>query len=489
MTGEKNTTPHGGLRRRQAEDLLREKAAGTVKSGEVLSPEEARQLVHELRVHQIELEMQNEELRRAQEELEASRARYFDLYDLAPVGYFTLSDKGLILEANLTAATMLGASRSTLVKHPLTSFILPEDKDIYYRRLKLLFETGAPQVYELRMLRQDGMSLWVRIVAIVARDSVEASLCRATISDITDRKRADKALQESEERFKNLYQESPIPTFTWQRKGDDFILIDFNRAAIQVTNRKACDHLGNSAVELYKNGPQILSDMNLCFQERSVVRREITSRHFAPGCHLSVNYAFIPPDLIIVQTEDQTDRKRMEEALQDSEKRYRELSILDDLTQLYNSRYFYHQLKIEVDRLTRYEEQPLTLLLLDLDNFKHFNDTYGHVEGDQVLLRLGQVVKRCLRQTDSAYRYGGEEFTILLPMTTSKDAAVTAERIKTGFKKEIFSPTPGKDVHVTVSIGLGQYNLGEEMKTFVHRVDQLMYQAKKKGKDRVCSDS
>ena len=122
--------------------------------------------------------------------------------------------------------------------------------------------------------------------------------------------------------------------------------------------------------------------------------------------------------------------------------------------------------------------QPLTLLLLDLDDFKAFNDAYGHVEGDQVLLRLGQVVKRCLRQTDSAYRYGGEEFTILLPMTTSADGAVTAERIRTEFKKETFSPVPGQDVHVTVSIGLAQYKPQEDMKAFVHRVDQLMYQGK-----------
>jgi diguanylate cyclase (GGDEF)-like protein len=127
--------------------------------------------------------------------------------------------------------------------------------------------------------------------------------------------------------------------------------------------------------------------------------------------------------------------------------------------------------------------------MLDLDNFKAFNDAYGHVEGDQVLLRLGQVVKRCLRQTDSAYRYGGEEFTILLPMTTSEDGAVTAERIRTEFKKEIFSPVPGKEVHMTVSIGLAQFKIQEEMKAFVHRVDRLMYQGKKNGKDRVCCES
>ena len=180
--------------------------------------------------------------------------------------------------------------------------------------------------------------------------------------------------------------------------------------------------------------------------------------------------------------------KKTEQELKESEQRYRELSIVDDLTQLYNSRHFYVQLKIELDRSNRYG-QPLTLLLLDLDDFKAFNDAYGHVEGDQVLRRLGQVVKRCLRETDFAYRYGGEEFTILLPMTTIADGAVTAERIRTEFKKEHFSPAPGQDVTVTVSIGLAQYKSQEEMKAFVHRADQLMYQGKKNGKDRVCSES
>jgi len=176
------------------------------------------------------------------------------------------------------------------------------------------------------------------------------------------------------------------------------------------------------------------------------------------------------------------------ETLRESEERYRELSIVDDLTQLYNSRHFYHQLKMEIDRADRYE-QPLTLLLLDLDDFKKFNDAFGHVEGDRVLSRLGRVVKGCLRQTDSAYRYGGEEFTILLPMTTSEDGFVTAERIRTTFQNEHFYPAPDQDVHLTVSTGLAQYKPPEDMKVFVHRVDQLMYQGKKSGKDRICRES
>jgi len=182
---------------------------------------------------------------------------------------------------------------------------------------------------------------------------------------------------------------------------------------------------------------------------------------------------------------DITERKLMEEALRESEKKYRELSIIDYLTQLYNSRHFHQQLRMEIDRANRYG-QPLTLMLLDLDDFKRFNDAYGHVEGDHVLFHLGQVVKRWLRQTDSAYRYGGEEFTVLLPMTTSADGAVTAERIRTEFKKECFSPLPGLELHMTLSIGLAQYKPQEDMKSFVHRADQLMYQGKKNGKDQVC---
>jgi diguanylate cyclase (GGDEF)-like protein/PAS domain S-box-containing protein len=589
------------------------------------------------------------------------------------------------------------------------------------------------------------------------KGQMNSYLLRRAIRYAIERKKGAEALRESEERLKTLYQEDPIPTFTWQKRGDDFILIDFNLAAFRITDGNVCNFLGKCAKELYQNQIQKLEDMRRCFTEHSTISRDIISINFAPGRYLSVHYAFVTPDLIIVHTEDQTERKQAEEALRqseeryrllaenasdviwtvdmdlhftyispsvtrlrgisveeamtepideiltpssfesamqllteeltkeqegrdsttamrtlelelnckdgstiwtevaatflrdreekaigivgvvrniaerkqvaeklrtseakyrfltermndiiwtldmnlrttyvspsvenilgftpeervsqnvidqitpsslervqkqlhdeseyekkgdadpnrsvkieveyyhkdgsivwmennisgirdengkvvglyglsrditdrkkaeeelrESEKKYRELSIIDNLTQLYNSRHFYQQLKMEIDRADRYG-QPLTLLLLDIDNFKQINDTYGHIGGDRILSRFARLIKTCMRQTDSAYRYGGEEFTIVLPMSTDEEGDIMAERIRTELKKEIFPPVSGKEsIHMTVSIGLAQYKPREDIKAFVNRVDQLMYQAKKNGKDRVCIES
>jgi PAS domain S-box-containing protein len=182
--------------RRQAEEIVREKG---IMSPENLSPQEIRQTLHELYVHQIELEMQNEELRRTQVELDNARVRYFDLYDLAPVGYCTLSEKGLIQEANLTAATLLGVARGALIKQPLTRFILPEDQDIYYYRRKQLFETGAPQAYELRMVKKNGAQFWAHLEATAAKDEGGALVCRVVLSDNPERKRGEERLQKTKD--------------------------------------------------------------------------------------------------------------------------------------------------------------------------------------------------------------------------------------------------------------------------------------------------
>jgi PAS domain S-box-containing protein len=174
--------------RRRAE----EKVSSSPQDLEALSPERTRQTLHELRVHQIELEMQNEELCRAQADLDATRARYFDLYDLAPVGYFTVSEQGLILEANLTAATLLGVTRGDLANQPLCRFILTEDQDIYYLHRKRLPATGTPQVCELRMVKKDETAFWARLEVAAAQDAESEPVYRVVLSDITERKEMER---------------------------------------------------------------------------------------------------------------------------------------------------------------------------------------------------------------------------------------------------------------------------------------------------------
>ena len=187
--------------RDRAEALLREKGAAADRP---IKEADLRRVLHELQVHQIELELQNEELRQAQAELDAARARYFDLYNLAPVGYCTVSEQGLILEANLTAAALLGLARSALVQRPLTGFIHPEDQDIYYLYRKQLPGAGAPQACELRMVEADGMAFWARLEASVAEAAGGAAVYRVVMSDISGQKRTEEALQEALEEIRTL---------------------------------------------------------------------------------------------------------------------------------------------------------------------------------------------------------------------------------------------------------------------------------------------
>jgi hypothetical protein len=312
--------------RRRAEKLARGKTAQALDNLEALSPEEIRGTVHELRVHQIELEMQNEELRRAQAELDAARARYFDLYDLAPVGYCTVSEEGLILEANLIAAGMLGVARSALVQQRFTRFILPGDEDIYYLYRKHLFEAGQPHACELRMVEMDGTVFWARLEASAAENADGAPVNRIVISDITERKRAEEALRESE-KHKLLFESA----------GDAIFIFDA-QARMLAVNPTACEALGYTHAELMsmtagqvaspeeaQHAPdriaRLMEHGHLTFEtvhrrkDGSPVPVEVSARRIAWGGR--------PAMLSICR--DLTGRKRAEEALRVSERRYRSL--------------------------------------------------------------------------------------------------------------------------------------------------------------------
>jgi len=232
-----------------AEEIDCENCAQTPELLAELSPEAAWQIIHELRVHQIELEIQNEELRRTQEELQAARARYFDLFDLAPVAYLTISDKGLIQETNLTFSTRMGVARKTLLKKPFSRFIYSEDQDIYYLRVKALFETGAVQDCELRLVSTDGAIVWMKAEMALTQETDGASGMRVTLSDIGERKRLSKladeqavAVIEKELLYRTVLEQSP----------EAVLLIDPGTGEIVEANTRFTERFG---YKLPQQGP------------------------------------------------------------------------------------------------------------------------------------------------------------------------------------------------------------------------------------------
>ena len=182
-----------GELRRRAETALRGLEAS---DADKLSAQGIRSLIHELEIHQIELEMQNEELRRAQEELGAARDEYADLYDFAPIGYLTVGENGQILEANLTAAELLGTQRGVLLGQSLSRFVAPEGQDVYYQHRHAVLAANQPQTCEVTMVGRGGTPFDVRMQSMgIANKEGTVTKWRTVINDVTEHKQAEQALR------------------------------------------------------------------------------------------------------------------------------------------------------------------------------------------------------------------------------------------------------------------------------------------------------
>jgi diguanylate cyclase (GGDEF)-like protein/PAS domain S-box-containing protein len=440
------------------------------------------------------------ERKKAEELLKKSEEQYRLLADHMKDQVWLMDMKLNITYVSPSVERLTGYSSEEIKKLPLKKLLTPEslEKALKFtstkmpKAMKVSSKDFVFRTQELEIILKGGQTVWGECsFSFIRDDQGKVVSILGESRDITDRKLAEEKLHKEEQRFRSLIEHS-----------SDIIVVLDPQATITYINPAIEHFLGYKSEErIGKKGNELVhpDDINHLAESYIILLTDINApvqywemrlRHKngkwrtfeAVGSH-SVKNGIV--EAVIVNYRDITERKKAEDILRESEKRYLELSIIDDLTRLYNSRHFYAQLEKEIERSNRYE-QPLTILLMDIDDFKMFNDTYGHVEGDYVLSRLGEVIKRCLRETDSAYRYGGEEFTVILPMTTSEEGLVTAKRIQTELRKEAFCPA-GQKVYLTVSTGLSQYKLKEEMKAFVHRVDQFMYDAKKNGKDMICS--
>jgi PAS domain S-box-containing protein len=194
-----NKPPIQHKKKRKTEPTLRKRAErklASTRKKKAASSTDAFKLVHELQVHQLELEMQNEELQSAKTAVEESRARFSDLYDFAPIGYMTLDDKGTVVEANLTSARLLSLDREKLLHKPFHSFVFPADHDVFSAHFKRVLSTDPKTTFELRLVKGDGTIFYGQIDSIgFENKSKSVPQFLLAISDITDRIKAENLLR------------------------------------------------------------------------------------------------------------------------------------------------------------------------------------------------------------------------------------------------------------------------------------------------------
>jgi PAS domain S-box-containing protein len=307
----------------QAEELRRQAEARLRFADplpEEISPAEAKKMIHELRVHQIELEMQNDELRQAQEILEESRSRYSDLYDFAPIGYLTLDELGIIKEANLTASLLLAAERSRLIDRQFTHFLVTEDRGAFRRHFNLALKGRERQTVELRLKREDGKEVFILLESVLHQDIAGRSLVRTAFSDISKRRQAEAALQSQQEELQNILDSVPALIF-YKDKENRFIRI--NKALAEAMGLPKEDMDGKSVFDLY---PAQAEDYWKDDQE--VMRSGKPKRNIVETLETPEGVRWVQTDKIpyrddqgniigvIGFSNDITERKQTEEALQ-----------------------------------------------------------------------------------------------------------------------------------------------------------------------------
>ncbi|MEI8208861.1 MAG: EAL domain-containing protein [Methylococcales bacterium] len=500
MISRDDTSPKIDLRK-QAEVVLQAKMAQQSEQLKALSPEALRELFHELHVHQIELELQNEELRQTQIELDIAKTRYFELYDLAPVAYLTIDTNGLIKQTNLAAATLLGLSRRSLLNKPLSKFIFSGDLALYYTFYKLLIESREHQVLDLRILRNDGIQFWAHLDALVAQDEVRLPILRITLTDITELIKTEIALRDSIVHIQSLMDSAleaenamriAAKVFESQEgiyiTDADNVILRANRAVFSITGYTEKDLVGQKpsifssgrqSAEFYAEMWKIISETGIWDGEIWNRRKngEIYPQHLTISSVKNINgritnYVATLTDITMSQL---------------AAEKIKFLAFYDPLTQLPNRILLRDRLTLALASSQR-NKYNCAILFIDLDNFKTLNDTLGHDMGDLLLQQVAERLLNSVRDGDTVARLGGDEFVVMLEDLSESinEAVVQVEAIGNKIINSI-----NQDYHLnmtvyrcTSSIGITLFkNEGQTLDEVLKQADIAMYQAKARGRN------
>ena len=356
--------------RQRAETLLREDPQALSN----IPPEDIQQLIHELQVHQIELEMQNEELRRTQLQLAEARDKYVDLYDFAPVGYFTLDKNAVVMEVNLTGANLLGVDRRSLINSSFTPFIAPDFQDSFYFHRRRVVETATRQTCELKLLKNDGTEFYGLLETVAVLDAEENfKQFRTAITEITKRKQAENALKESKLTIQVLIDATPESALLIDVKGNVLVM---NEMAAQrlgmskegIVDRNVYDHLPPEVAQCRSEKlKQVLATgKQVCFAD------EREGRHFYNSLYPVINSRG-DVEKVAIFSQDFTLQYQTQLALhesgRESEEKYRQLFENDsDAVMIFDAetRQFEDANKATLDLYGYTRDEFLTLKVEDI---------------------------------------------------------------------------------------------------------------------------
>lgn len=343
--------------------------------------------------------------------------------------------------------------------------------------MKVLLQQDSLRNYETEMMSKGGEPVPVILFASLLRDGQGNPVGTMGMGkNITDYKKLLKHVTRTEESYRKLFDAVNDAIFSLNREG---YITTFNRMFLKVTGytEKEIRSFHFSRILHPEDAPVMTKD------HQKVMRGEYAPERYTfrvinkeeRVIYVEGNFRRLEEKNEVVGIlgvlRDVTEKIKLERELL-------ELSITDGLTGLYNQRHFFKELDKEMERAVR-QGTPLSLLLFDLDDFKAYNDLNGHLEGDKVLKSVAQAVLRAIRRVDSAFRYGGDEFTVILPGASKEEASQVAERIKKSFKTMPYLQ------EINLSIGLVEFKPQYDLTAFIQHADEAMYSAKKMGGNQI----
>lgn len=447
-----------------------------------------KQLIEELEKMRLQLdELKKSEADRSQIEvaLRESEERYRKMVNAVTSYTYTVEmtdGQTLSTQHSMGCYVITGYKPEEYLDDPYLwySMIHTEDRMIAVNAIGNILKGLPVPPVEHRIIRKDGSPLWIRNTLVPYYDE-EGRLIKydGLIENISERKQAEEALRFSEEKFRTIAQTAVDAIISADGSGD---ILFWNMSAQKIFGYAEDEIIGRSLSllmpERYREDHQKGIERVMATGESKYFGR-FTEMHGlrkdGSEFPLELSVAMWKVDKEIYFSaiiRDITKRKKLENELEKN-------ATTDMLTQAFNRAKFNEIIKLEIERVKRYAH-PLSMIMFDIDYFKHVNDQHGHTVGDSILKALTQVVKENLREIDALVRWGGEEFTIIAPETRLERAKVLAERIRVAVENYPFEIVG----RITISLGVTQFRKQDTEDTFITRTDDALYTAKRRGRNR-----